>query len=95
MFAEWSPAALRGLRRRERFLRVKNPRAAKEAAIAIVEAGNRLTDFPNSGRPYARSPERLREQLVPFGNEGYLLLYLVLPDRVRILAIKHMREFGY
>jgi len=95
MFAEWSPAALRGLRRRERFLRVKNPRAAKEAAIAIIAAGNRLADFPNSGRPYERSPDRLRELVVPFGNDGYVLLYLVLPDRVRVLAIKHMRELGY
>ena len=91
---EWSPRALLGLQKRIEFLRRKNPRAANDAAETIIAAGNRLADFPNLGRPY-RNTRTQRELIVPFGQDGYLILYRVLRDEVRILGIKHQREAGY
>ena len=42
-----------------------------------------------------QSPLR-RELLIPFGNTGYLDLYEVLPpDRVLVLAVRHLLEQDY
>jgi plasmid stabilization system protein ParE len=92
---EWSPQARRGLRLRARFLRDKSPSAAAEAVATIFAASDGLGIFPGRGRPYDRSPKRFRELVVPFGGEGYLLLYEVKSDRVRILGVKHQREATY
>lgn len=91
---EWSPRALLGLQKRVEFLGSKNPRAADDASETIIAAGNRLGDFPNVGRPY-RNTKTHRELIVPFGQDGYLILYRVMHDRGRILGIKHQREAGY
>jgi plasmid stabilization system protein ParE len=92
---EWTPYSRRRLSSRIGFLGKKNPRAAQDAVIAIFAASERLGAFPNIGRPYARSPKRYRELVVPFGSEGYTLLYEVLPSRIRILGVKHQREASY
>lgn len=77
------------------FLAQRNPRAAREAAAVIFAASRRLTDFPNIGRPYKLAPTHTRELVVPFGAEGYTLLYEVLADRVVIRNLKHQREASY
>ena len=95
MQLEWSLRASRRLGRRTRFLARKNPRAARDANAAVLLASYGLADFPNVGRPYARQPDRLRELIVPFGSEGYALLYYVEDDRVVIASVKHQREASY
>ena len=92
---EWSPRSLSDLEFRVQFLSDKSPIAAERAAEAILAAGERLRDFPRSGRPYGKAPDQYRELVVPFGNEGYTLLYEVLPDHVLIVGLKHQREAAY
>jgi len=80
---------------RVNFLARKNPRAAADAKATVQAAANRLGEFPNIGRPYASDPDNYREMVVPFGSEGYVLLYYVDHDRVRISRFKHQREASY
>ena len=77
------------------FLAKRNPRAAREATAAIFAASYRLADFPNIGRPYKPTAAHTRELVIPFGAEGYTLLYEVLEDRVVIRNLKHQREATY
>ena len=78
-----------------RYLNSKNPRAARKATAAIFAASEKLADFPNVGRHYRGVPGNYRELVVPFGGEGYALLYRVLDDRVVIRNLKHQREATY
>ena len=91
---DWSPRAVLALQRRIQFLAKDSPRAANEAYNTIIAAGNRLGEFPNVGRMH-RDSRTYRELIVPFGRDGYVILYRPMSDSVRILAIKHMREAGY
>ncbi len=95
MLVEWRPRALRALKTRVDFLKSKNPRAAREAGALLLAASDKLGEFPNLGRPYKAAPGRYRELMVPFGGEGYSLLYKVMSDRVLIMSVKHQREAGY
>ncbi len=95
MQVEWSPGATRALQRRIAFLRRKNPRAAGSAVEAIFAATDRLAGFPHSGRRHPDAASDLRELIVAFGSEGYVLLYQVRSDRVLIVRVKHQREGSY
>jgi len=95
LLVEWSHRSLGDLEDRVEFLSDNSVPAAERAAEAILSAGNRLGDFPQIGRPYAKAPDQYRELVVPFGSEGYTLLYEVLADRVFIVGLKHQREAGY
>lgn len=95
MRVEWSLRASRALNMRANFLARKAPRAAAAAKATIRAAAERLAEFPNIGRPYARDPDGYRELVVPFGSEGYMLLYYVEHDCVVISRLKHQREASY
>ena len=95
MLVEWSERAKRNLRARIGFLNRRNPRAARAAHATIFSASDRLAEFPNIGRPYEGSRLDFRELVIPFGNEGYTLLYRAAEDRVTIIALKHQREARY
>lgn len=95
MRVEWSLRARRALHARVSFLERRNPRAAAEIGPVVLAATDRLAEFPSIGRLYRGSPGLLRELVVPFGSEGYVLQYVVKNDLVVITNLKHQREAGY
>lgn len=95
MRVEWSSRAKRALRGRVAFLHRRNPRAAAEIAPVVQAASDRLAEFPNIGRLYRGNQGPLRELVVPFGSEGYILQYVVRNDLVVITNLKHQREARY
>jgi len=91
----WSPAALRDVRRLHRFLASKNPDAAIRAVQAIRGGMKIIADHPASGRPDPNMDPAYREQLIGFGDSGYVALYRLDGDTAVILAVRHQREAGY
>ena len=87
--------AARGLEVCRTFLAEKNPAAARRAAEAILKQFDLLQSYPAMGRPLDDQPE-LRELLIPFGETGYVALYLYESDddAVYILAFRHQKEAG-
>lgn len=92
---DWSPRALKDIRRLYGFLWDKSPRTANRAIETIRTAANQLRDFPETGRPAADSTVGHRELIVPFSKGGYVVAYLIRADAVEILDIRHQREAGY
>ncbi len=88
----WSREALNDLSRLRDFLVEKNPRAAIMAIAAIREGVLMLERFPAAGRMTPSGGPKMREWLIPYGNTGYVVRYEIDGDRVRIAAIRHMRE---
>jgi plasmid stabilization system protein ParE len=89
-------AARAGLDRCRRFLTLKNRDAAGRASIAIGRQFSVLHNAPEIGRPFANNPE-LRELLIPFGDSGYVALYIHdrHADEIVVLAFRHQKEAGY
>ena len=90
----YSENALSNLERTFEFLAEKDPRAAVDAAAAIREAVETLSNHPLIGRCVEGD---MRELVISYGKTGYVALYRFLPvqDQVRILAIRHQRELDY
>ena len=67
---------------------------AAQAVAAIVEAVDLLDRHPQIGRPVEHG---LRELVISYGKTGYLALYRFDPitDQVRVLAVRHQREFYF
>ncbi len=84
----WSSRSLKDVERLYRFLKSKNPRAAREAASAFRAAGIMLGTHPEIGRPVDGMSEDSREWLIEFGASGYVMLYRYNSERVTILAIR-------
>ncbi len=78
-----SPTARFHLRQAERFIAKDNPRAAVETAERIIDAVERLKEFPASGRP-GRLPHT-REFVVP--GTPFFLPYRVKGEAVEILGV--------
>jgi plasmid stabilization system protein ParE len=88
--------AAQGLERCRRFLAVKAPEAARRAGQAIERQFLLLETVPDLGRPFPEMPW-LREQVIAFGDSGYVALYRHEPpdNAVYILAFRHQKEVGY
>ena len=88
--------AVEGLERCRQFLSRKTPEAARRAALVITQQFLHLEKTPGIGRRLDGLPE-LRELVIPFGDAGYVALYLhdVNDDAVYVLAFRHQREAGY
>ncbi|MGY5807323.1 type II toxin-antitoxin system RelE/ParE family toxin [Rhizobium sp. LEGMi198b] len=86
--------ALRDLERMRAFLRSKNA-AARKASARIIQTIQILSSQPDMGRPVEGSEQGLRELIVTFGRDGYIVLYQYLGEDVLIAAIRHGREDGY
>ncbi len=94
----WSPAALRDLTDLYRFLRSKNPDAAKRAVktIKTIREGMRhVADHPQVGRPVEDMATEFREWLIDFGSDGYITLYRYEGGTAVILTVRHVKEAGY
>lgn len=92
---KFTPAALDDLKRLREFLRLKNPMAAKRAAVAIIKTIQLLAQHPQIGRPAEEMDIEYRELLIDFGDSGYVALYRLDEDIAVILAIRHQKEAGY
>ena len=91
----WTARALRDLHRLSRFLRPKNPEAARRAVAAIRKGLKVLKQHPAIGRPIDEMPEEFREWVIDFGDSGYVARYRYDTQSVTILAIRHQREAGF
>lgn len=92
---KFAPAALNDLSRLREFLRLKNPAAAKRAAVAITRSVQLLGQYPQIGRPAEEMDIEYRELLIDFGDSGYVALYRYEVDVVTVLSLRHQRESGY
>ncbi len=86
--------ALANLERAFVFLAEHDPAAATDAAVAIREAVETLSDHPLIGR---RVDGEIRELIISYGKTGYIALYRFLPEQglIRLLAIRHQRELDF
>lgn len=75
------------------FLFEQAPGEACKTADLIVEGLQILGSHPKIGRPLKQG---LHELVISRGRTGYLALYRYdeIRDVVRVLAIRHQREFG-
>lgn len=87
----WLPEALDDARRLFDFLKENNPEAAARAARAVRQGADRLSAFPDLGRPMNDGTGR-RELLVPFGASSYVLRYIPDAGRIVIIRVWHGRE---
>ena len=85
MILIWSPTARAHLRHAEVFIAEDNPRTAAKTAKRIMDAVERLRDFPASGRP-GKLPHT-RELVVP--GTPFFLPYRVKGEVVEILGVIH------
>ncbi len=85
MIVIWSPTARAHLRHAETFIAEDNPRAAAKTAERILDAVERLRDFPASGRPGKLPHTR---ELVVTGTP-FILPYRVKGEAVEILGVIH------
>lgn len=85
MILVWSPTARTHLRYAEAFIAEENSHAAEKTAERIIDAVERLIEFPASGRP-GKLPHT-RELVVP--GTPFFLPYRVKGEVVEILGIIH------
>lgn len=76
------------------FFAEQDPGAAVDAAATIRSAMEILADHPLIDR---RVEGEIRELVISYGKNGYVVLYRFLPERslIRILALRHQRELDY
>lgn len=77
------------------FLAAKDPDAADRAIQTLVRAVGILEEFPYTCRRAGADDPFLRELVVPFGGNGYIVLFHVGAEHVTLLALRHQREDDY
>jgi toxin ParE1/3/4 len=80
----WTDPALANLEAIRIYIEHFNPRAARQLADTLIEAGNNLALFPNQGRPVPGTG--MRELVTSY---PYIIRYQVVGDVVVILRIRH------
>jgi plasmid stabilization system protein ParE len=68
------------------WLAERSPSAARRAALQLLNAIDRLLDFPESAPDIGRGR---REAVVPFGRDGFVLRYRISGQAVIIQRIYH------
>ena len=79
-----SPTALRQIGQVYDYLVEFNPVAARHVVLALVESGDRLADFPHTGRTVVGTAMRELVVVPP-----YIIRYRIGRDAVRILRVRH------
>ncbi|MGE7137582.1 type II toxin-antitoxin system RelE/ParE family toxin [Luteibacter sp. NPDC031894] len=77
------------------FLAESDADAAERALATLVRAVRILDEFPYTCRRAGERNPFLRELVVPFGNNGYVVLFHIGSEHVTLLAIRHQREDDY
>ena len=91
MSLRWLPQSKTDIARLHNFLISKNPRAAEQAARAILEAADKLIEFPEIGKPLGDAGGH-RDLLIPFGSRGYVLRYRRDGEHIVVARVWHSRE---
>lgn len=88
--------AAAGLNRCRQFLYEVNPSISFQAAQIIQHHFSLLQESPEMGRVVDVEHE-LRELIIPFGQSGYVALYVIdgLNKKIMVLSFKHQKEAGY
>jgi toxin ParE1/3/4 len=84
----WSPRAVGHLADLRAYIAQDNPAAAGRVAGTILEAVERLAEFPNAGRPGRVTGTR--ELVIP--GTAYVIPYRLRGDRLEIVAVFHGRQ---
>lgn len=85
----WHPDALDDIARLYDFLAPASSSAARQAALVIRDAADKIACNPGIGTPRAE----FREFPAKFGRSSYILRYLVLPTGVILITrVWHSRE---
>jgi plasmid stabilization system protein ParE len=77
------------------FLAAKDADAAERAIQTLVRAVGILEEFPYTCRRASGEDPFLRELVVPFGGNGYVVLFHIGIQHVTLLALRHQREDDY
>lgn len=85
MNIEWTKPAVGDLRTLRAYIAERNPRAAEDVALKILDGVERLGTYPASGRP-GMKPDT-RELAVP--STPYIVVYRVQDEYVEILRVIH------
>ena len=86
----WSATARDDLIRLREFIQPHNPRAAKQSSEKILKAAKLILDNPAIGKQ--REGRQDYELVTPFGQNGYILRYQIVDQKIVILKIWHSRE---
>ena len=86
----WSATARADLIRLHAFIQPNNPRAAKQSSEKILKAARLILDNPAIGTPIEGRHDY--ELFTPFGQNGYILRYQIIEQKIVILKIWHSRE---
>jgi len=85
----WAPIALNQAEEIAAFIADDNPRAAERWLSGLFEATERLTDYPDSGRPV---PEIRRPEIREIVYGEYRIIYRVRTATVALLTVRHGRR---
>jgi toxin ParE1/3/4 len=88
MKSVWTQAAIRDLVHARDYIAQENPAAAREIASRIVDATERLLQFPEVGR--IGRVNGTREVVVP--GTQYLIVYRLKKNAVHFLRVRHGRQ---
>jgi toxin ParE1/3/4 len=88
MKAVWAQAAMRDLIHAREYIARENPDAARETALRIVDATERVIQFPEVGRLGRMNGTR---ELVVSGTQ-YLIVYRLKKNVIRFLRVLHGRQ---
>jgi toxin ParE1/3/4 len=83
MRAVWTRTGIRDLSNAKEYIGRDNPDAAREIALKIVDATERIIQFPESGRMGSGT----RELVVP--GTQYLIVYRVKKNAIHFLRVLH------
>lgn len=82
----WLPEALDDLKRLHAFIEPHSPDAAKRAVNTLIDAAEKLAEFPEKGRPWDLEMD-FRELSVRFGARGYVIRYRFVDGKAIIVRV--------
>jgi plasmid stabilization system protein ParE len=89
----FAPAAAKDLQRLFDFLAERDLKVARRARSAMAKGLEFLRTFPFSCRKAATEHPFLRELVISFGANGYVVLFEIEDiQTVTVLAVRHQRE---
>lgn len=90
MKIKYSPESINDLERLVNFVENKNPLAARRIAIDLLEAMQKIKQFPQIGLPV--SSAKSRNQIRDLYIQKYTVRYLITNTVVYILRVWHNKE---
>jgi addiction module RelE/StbE family toxin len=84
----WSPRAIEHLAQLRADIARDNPKAANQIAAQLLQAVERLTEWPSLGRPGRGAGTR--ELVVP--GMPYVIPYRLRGDRLEVISVFHGRQ---